>query len=381
MSSKLTLEDIAKSLALFQMKYPKLILWFFLGLTLVFIPGIFNLIYNVEPSLEKVLPQNIDEIKTMNNMRTQFGADMLYLVVYAEHPINDIRNPQYVTYINTLSSKLEERELIVNVQGLDDILLSSNNLVLPQSQQQIKDLVNLNPLSTQYISKDYSFSVLKLQTSTGSSAELINQIIDEIDEDINSLEELNPGTRIEKTGSTAIDRATFNVILMDFAFITFISMAFIGVIVYFSFKSLTKGFLPMIIVMNALVMTMGIVGYLQLTLTVVSMVAAAMIMGLGIDFGIHQVYSYFELRKTKSSEETLIEVLSELLRAMIGASLTTMAGFLALLFGVLPAMKTLGIILAIGIFTTLIGAIFLLPVIIYLYDVSQSKKKMQTTIK
>ena len=66
---------------------------------------------------------------------------------------------------------------------------------------------------------------------------------------------------------------------------------------------------------------------------------------------------------------------------MIGASLTTMAGFLALLFGVLPAMKTLGIILAIGIFTTLIGAIFLLPVIIYLYDVSQSKKKMQTTIK
>ena len=58
----------------------------------------------------------------------------------------------------------------------------------------------------------------------------------------------------------------------------------------------------------------------------------------------------------------------ELLRAMLGASLTTMAGFLALLFGVLPAMKTLGIILAIGIFTTLIGAIFLLPVVIYLYD-------------
>jgi len=40
--------------------------------------------------------------------------------------------------------------------------------------------------------------------------------------------------------------------------------------------------------------------------------------------------------------------MNELLRAMIAASLTTMAGFLALLFGVLPAMKVLGIILSIG---------------------------------
>ena len=63
--------------------------------------------------------------------------------------------------------------------------------------------------------------------------------------------------------------------------------------------SFGKGMLPMIVVMNALVMTMGIVGYLGFTITVVSMVAAAMIMGLGIDFGIHQVYSYFEERKKK----------------------------------------------------------------------------------
>jgi len=60
--------------------------------------------------------------------------------------------------------------------------------------------------------------------------------------------------------------------------------------------------------------------------------------------------------------------MSELLRAMVGASLTTIAGFLALLFGVLPAMKNLGIILALGILTTLVSAIFMLPVLVYLYD-------------
>jgi hypothetical protein len=98
------------------------------------------------------------------------------------------------------------------------------------------------------------------------------------------------------------------------------------------------------------------------------MVAAAMIMGLGIDFGIHMVHTYFENRKKHNSEEALEETMTELLRAMLGASLTTTAGFLALLFGVLPAMKTLAVILAMGILNTLLGAIFLLPVIVYLYD-------------
>ena len=69
----------------------------------------------------------------------------------------------------------------------------------------------------------------------------------------------------------------------------------------------------------------------------------------------------------------------ELLRAMLGASLTTSAGFLALLFGVLPAMKNLGIILALGIIFTLIGAVFLLPVVIYLSD--NKKDTIKNTIK
>ena len=42
----------------------------------------------------------------------------------------------------------------------------------------------------------------------------------------------------------------------------------------------------MVVVVNALIATMGISGYLNLTITVVSMVSVAMIMGLGIDFGI-----------------------------------------------------------------------------------------------
>lgn len=169
--------------------------------------------------------------------------------------------------------------------------------------------------------------------------------------------------------------------MSDFAFITMVSMALVMIVVFVTFRSIVKGFLPMIVVMTALLWTMGIVGYLGLTITVVSMVSAAMIMGLGIDFGIHVVHSFFHLKekygdRKGTRERALKETMQELLRAMVGASFTTISGFLALLFGVLPAMKTLGIILALGIFTTLIGAVFLLPVIVYLYDRASSNSNI-----
>lgn len=365
MSGKFSLEKIALFIVNLQIKNPKKFIWFFVIMNLLLIPGIFNLVNNVEPSLEKVLPQDIDEIKTLNYMRSEFSSDVLYLVVYTQNPLYDIRDSNYLDYLDILSSKLELHENIVSVMGINDFInldLSNEKLDLEfnEKSEYVSDLIN----------SDYSFSVLMVRTNTGSNSNLIDEVINNINYEIDLLEEFNPGTSVSVTGFSAIDKKTFSVIMSDFLVITFISMAAIMVIVYFAFGSFGKGFLPMVVVMNALVMTMGIVGYLGFTITVVSMVSAAMIMGLGIDFGIHQVYSYFEERenKKKSKKESIRIVMKELLRAMLGASLTTMAGFLALLFGVLPAMKTLGMILAIGIFTTLIGAIFLLPVIIYLYD-------------
>jgi uncharacterized protein len=371
------IEDIAEKIVEQQVKRPYMFIGIFIILALIIAPGIFNLVNNVEPSLEKVLPSDIQEVKTMNNMRTQFGADMMYLIVYPENPITDIREPEFIKYQELLVQKIKTREYIDDVNSMSGIIKSKNNEVIPNSLNEIKSLIKNDPFIYQYTNQDYSFSVIRIRSDTGSNAKIIKQVVNDIKYDIESIEELNPGARIEITGFNAIDKATFEVIMADFAKITAISMLLVGIVVFITFKSFAKGMLPMIVVMNALLWTMGIVGYLNLTITVVTMVAAAMIMGLGIDFGIHVVHSYFQKKKKKGDKKALTEVVRELLRAMVGASLTTIAGFLALLFGVLPAMKTLGIILAIGILNTLIGAVFLLPVVTYIYDRSNLSGKFK----
>jgi len=359
-------ERFAKWVVGLQLKYPKRILIVFLILNLLFIPGILNIINNIEPSLEKVLPQDIEEIKTMNQMRSDFGADMVLLVMYADGTMVDVRDPEYLRYVNIISSKIQTRDHVVMIQSVVDVFDEVTGI--PNTIVESKDVFENNLNSKNFVSHDKSFTVMKIQTNVGSSAKTIDKLITEIENDIESSEMYNPGVKTKITGFAAIDRAIFQIILTDFGLITFVAMFAIMVIVFLTFKSLAKGMLPMIIVMNSLIWTMGIVGYLGLTITVISMVAAAMIMGLGIDFGIHQIHTYFDERKKHSPEKSLELTLVELMRAMIAASMTTISGFLALLFGVLTAMKVLGIILSVGIFTTLIGAIFLLPVVVYLYD-------------
>lgn len=365
------IEKIARSIAIQQTTKPMYFLVVFALITLLMIPGIFQLVGNVEPSLEKVLPQDVEEIETMNYVRGEYGVDMIYVLVYTNDIVYDVRDPQYLNYIHILSQKIETRENVVGVDSISTLLLqSSSSQTLPNSKREIETEFSQHPMIDDFTNEDYSFTILQVQTTVGSSSQAINEAIDGIKNDIESSDANNPGTTYQITGFSAIDYATFSVIMSDFLIITFVSMGIVALIVWLTFQSLSRGMLPMAIVMNALIWTMGIVGYLGWTITVVSMVAAAMIMGLGIDFGIHQVYTYFKKREEEklSAQRSIIETVEELLRAMIGASLTTISGFLALLFGVLPAMKILGGILAIGIFTTLIGAIFLLPVIIYVYD-------------
>ena len=376
----MSLDRISKEIVNLIIKSPKRILLVFLIINLLLIPGIFNLVSNVEPSLEKVLPNDVSEIQTMNYLRSEFGVDMVYLVVHTTDSLSDVRDPKFIDYVDILSQRIETLDNVLEVRSISNHIKDVNFGEIPLRIEDLEKLTSTDDFA-QYVSWDYSFAVIGVRTNTGSSASLVSNLIDSINYEIDLSLDYNPGATIEITGFSAIDKATFSVIMSDFLVITFVSMAAIAIIVFIAFKSLTKGMLPMIIVMNALVWTMGIVGYLDLTITVVSMVSAAMIMGLGIDFGIHQVHSYFDYRKKLSPKDSLFSLMEELLRAMLGASMTTIAGFMALLFGVLPAMKTLGIILSLGILTTLIGAIFLLPTIIYLYDNSITNKNKIKKLK
>lgn len=316
--------------------------WFVSGfvlLLLVTIPGIFLLVTNVQASLENVLPSDVPSVAAMNDARTQYSADMLHVVIYATNAVVDVNQAQ--DYAHEIAHRLEQAPLIVHVQS---------------------------EFTVQSVNADKTLAVIDVQADTGTSTQQISQVLAEIEQAIEASQASNPGVRTQITGFAAIDQATFSTIMSDFLRITGLAMLLIVLVVYALFRSARYTAIPMIAVLVALVATMGVTGYLDVTITVVTMVAAAMILGLGIDFGIHTIHSYTQYRKKLSAKHAMQHTVNELFRAQLGASLTTSAGFLALGLGVLPAMADLGLVLAIGILFTFTASTGLLPPLLLLTE-------------
>jgi len=371
------LSNIGERIGKKQSKNPKMFFILLIILLAVTLPGMALLLGHIEPSLEKILPQEIDTVKTMNDMRAQFSADMMYIGITTDYPATDVRNPEVVTYISLLSDRIRSLEYVKEVQSISDVVIESNNFI-PSSKQDIENIIALDPRTGMYINTDNTYAVIHVRSDTGANAKVIDKLVKEIRREIELLESENPGVDAKITGFNSIDNATFNVIIKDFQYITGFTMLFIVVFLFLYLRNWKKVVSSMSVIMISVLVTLGITGYANITITVVTMVSAAMIMSLGISYGINVTFEYYLIRKKYSKSEALPKLNGSLLRAMLGSSLTTTAGFLALLFGVIPAMKNLGIVLAIGIIVTLLVSILFLPVILYSLDTEDEKKKVKT---
>ena len=364
------LEETAEKIVKLQVKYPKVILLVILFITLLLVPGILKV--KIEPSLEKVLPDDLPVIQTMNDMRSQFGADMVYIVLEPDYAA-DVREPKILKYIDALQQKLAKDENILEVSSISSIVKEKKGFI-PDSKREIEGILSEDPRTFKFVNRDYSLTFLQLRTDTGTNAELIKKLKFDIKYSIESLEELNPGLQAHVTGFNLIDKATFDIMIFDFSFETPLAFALIGIVVFIVFRSLLKGFIPMVVVMISMMWTTGLIGYFGIVLSSTNIVAAAMIMGLGIDFGIHILYRFYELKAKNSRENALVLTLRESIRALVAAALTTIAAFLSLLSTPLPAIKNFGIILSMGIGSALIAAVIALPAVIFIYDSYTDKK-------
>src|SRR3989338_5694565 len=222
------LEEFAEKIVELQVKYPKAVLLVILSITLLLIPGILKV--KIEPSLEKVLPEDLPVIKTMNDMRTQFGADMVYVVLEPDYAA-DIREPKILKYIDALQGKLIKNENILEVQSIASIVKEKNGFI-PDSKRKIESILNEDPRTFKLTNSDYSLTFLQLRTDTGTNANLIKKLKFDIKDGIASLEELNPGLQAHVTGFNLIDKATFDIMISDFSFETPLAFLFIGIVVF-----------------------------------------------------------------------------------------------------------------------------------------------------
>ncbi len=198
------------------------------------------------------------------------------------------------------------------------------------------------------------------------------------------ISELNPkfnGIRVGLTGAEVVAADEMAATLEDVAIASQIAFAGVALLFIIAFRSVVKPLIAVFCLLLALCWTLGYAALTVGSLNILSVVFTTILIGLGIDFGIHLLERY---REERSAEQNIELALRKTVlgtgKANLSGAVTTTIAFASLTVGDFKGIAELGIISAGGVLLSFIAMTITLPSAILL-DEKWRKKTLQFTHK
>ncbi len=163
--------------------------------------------------------------------------------------------------------------------------------------------------------------------------------------------------------------------LLQREFILFISLSILLIIVFLvvAFRSFWGVWVPLLVVMMAVLWTVGILARMDLPLGIMLNVLPVIVFVVGVSDVVHLVTRYFEeLRKGKPKMLALKTAYKEVGLATLLTSVTTAIGFLTLLTSNIQPIREFGSYTAMGIVLAFLLAFTLLPAVLSLSSIPEA---------
>ncbi len=135
-----------------------------------------------------------------------------------------------------------------------------------------------------------------------------------------------------------------------------LSLIIVSLILLVLLRNLYQAVLALLPVLAGLISMFGIMGALGISFNIFNLVAAILIIGLGVDYGIFMVYRLF--RGSDQATE----------KAVLVSGLTTLAGFGVLVLARHPALNSIGLTVLLGVGGALPTVLWVLPSLARLRD-------------
>ena len=136
---------------------------------------------------------------------------------------------------------------------------------------------------------------------------------------------------------------------------------------------------PVLMLLNigmAVLYNMGTNAFLGQTSYITKAISAVLQLGVTMDFAIFLYHSYkAEKEKASNNDEAMATAIAKTLVSVLGSSLTTIAGFLALCSMNLTLGKDIGLVMAKGVLIGVITAVTTLPAMLLVFDKWVEKTK------
>ena len=167
------------------------------------------------------------------------------------------------------------------------------------------------------------------------------------------------GPRVELTGANVISAFLRQRVLRDARTAAALGYVLVAVLLWIDFRNLRDTLLALVPLSIGVVWMLGGMALLGVAMNFMNIFVTTMIIGIGVDYGIHMVHRYRELGGSEKKAYTA--GLGETGKAIVLAALSTVVGFGSLSLSHYPGLQSMGKVAILGAAATCLVAITVLP--------------------
>jgi len=186
----------------------------------------------------------------------------------------------------------------------------------------------------------------------------------------------NEGFTMHVTGRAAATYWAKVIMGRDMGLLTGIALLVVMLLLGLSFRSPRGVLLPLLVVVGAVLWTLGLMGYLGVPLTHSTEVLPILLIAMGVADGIHILKGYHaRSREGGTPARVVTGTMTDLQRPVVLTSITTAVGFLALNTSGIESIMMLGLFTAFGVMAALLFSVAFLPAVLVLLPLPGSRRR------
>ncbi|MBT3588901.1 MAG: RND family transporter [Flavobacteriaceae bacterium] len=358
-------------------KKPKTILVFWMVLIAISIVGMSSIkrSVDIQEYFKKDNPTRLAE----NIMIEKFGGTKPIFV----HFKGNMQSPKVLKTMIQTSEYMEKSPDVYTSMSIAKLIAEinlniTNTRGIPNKIEQIEQLWFLlegNEVLNRFVNEDLTEGIIisKFKSPDNESKKEFAKYMREFIAN-NSSEDC----KIEITGMPFVD------ITMDQSLINsqigsiLIAILFVIILVGIILRSWTSGLYASIPIIATIILLFGFMGLSEISLNIATVLVASVALGIGIDYSIH-IISHFN-ESFKKSQDLYGSIQESILisgNAIIINVISVSAGFLMLIFSEMVPLQYFGLLIALSMVSSCLGALTLLPSILILMNRNKSKKNIQ----
>lgn len=350
------------------LKHPKNVLFIWIILIGVSITGIFFISRSVDIQeyFRKGDPMRLAE----KIMIDKFGGTKPVFVLFK----GNVQNPELLKTMVKAENYMKQSPDIEATQSVADIITEISGMIsgerkIPDNQDQIEQLWFLldgNEMMSRFVSEELDQAII-LSRFRSPENENKKEFAAYMTKFIN--ENKSADFTIQITGmpfvDITMDRSLVNSQLASLA----IAILFVVVVVGLILRSFISGIYATLPIVAAIIILFGFMGLTGIPLNIGTVLVASVALGIGIDYSIHVISHFNQARnRTGNAIIAINEAIMISGKAIMINVLSVAGGFLVLIFSQMVPLQYFGLLIALSMVGSSLGALTLLPVILILVN-------------